>query len=83
LTIQFLRFAEACADRGVTAIRTVGRGAFPQLSYSWDGFIPLDLVRQRPEGRFTTIEFDHPLQQILETYHLLMKRGAALGYSLD
>jgi hypothetical protein len=65
LSTRFLQFAEACADRGITAIRTVGRGAFPQLSYSWDGFIPLDLVRQRPSGRFTTIEFDHPYNVVL------------------
>jgi hypothetical protein len=70
-----LRFAAACGRRGVTALRTVGRGAFPQLSHSWDGLIPLDLIRQRPVGYFTTVEFDKPLDQILETYHLLQHRG--------
>ncbi len=79
LTARFLRFADACGAQGVTAIRTVGRGAFPQLSYSWDGLIPLDLVRRRPEGRFTTIEFDAPWDEILGTYHMLMQRGASLG----
>jgi hypothetical protein len=77
LTDGFLRFADACGARGVTAIRTVGRGAFPQLSYSWDGLIPLDLVRRRPPGRFTTIEFDSPWEQMLETHRTLMERGAA------
>jgi hypothetical protein len=75
----FLRFADACGDCGVTAIRTIGRGAFPQLAFSWDGLIPLDLVRDRPSGRFTTIEFDMPYEQILGTYQLFLQWGAALG----
>jgi len=79
LTERFLRFAEACGARGVTAIRTVGRGAFPQLAYSWDGFIPLDLLRPRLAGHFTTIEFDAPYEQTLETYQTLLQRGTALG----
>lgn len=79
LATRVLRFAEACGARGVTAIRTVGRGAFPQLAYSWDGFIPMDLMCQRPAGHFTTIEFDAPYEQILETFHMLWKRGAAMG----
>jgi hypothetical protein len=79
LTARFLRFADACGAQGVTAIRTVGRGAFPQLAYSWDGLIPLDLVRRRPEGHFTTIEFDSPWDEIMGTYHTLLQRGAALG----
>ena len=69
----FLGFAEACGERGVTAIRTVGRGAFPQLAYSWDGLLPLDLVRGRAAGYFTTIEFDTPFEQILDTYRLLQR----------
>jgi len=79
LTDRFVRFVEACGACGVTAIRTVGRGAFPQLAYSWDGLIPLDMVRRRPAGHFTTIEFDAPFQQMIETYHMLLKRGADLG----
>lgn len=79
LSDRLLRFFEGCGDRGITAIRTVGRGAFPQLAYSWDGLIPLDLVRGRPSGRFTTLEFDHPFEQMLETYQLLLRRGSALG----
>jgi hypothetical protein len=71
LTEGFLRFASACAECGVTAVRTLGRGAFPQLAYSWDGLIPLDLAYRRPGGYFTTIEFDHPFAQILDTYRLM------------
>lgn len=71
LTERFLRFASACGQRGVTAIRTVGRGAFPQLAYSWDGLVPLDLVATRPPGHFTTIEFDMPYEQMLETFRVL------------
>jgi hypothetical protein len=75
LSDRELRFAEKCGACGVTAIRCVGRGAFPQLAYSWDGLIPLDLVFRRPAGHFTTIEFDKPYDQILETYHLLVERA--------
>lgn len=73
LTPAFLAFATACGARGVTAIRTVGRGAFPQLAYSWDGLLPLDLVRPRPAGRFTTIEFDDPLSEIAATWRLFQQ----------
>jgi len=80
---RFLAFAGACGARGVTAIRTVGRGAFPQLAYSWDGLIPLDLVAPRlseaTSGRFTTIEFDDPYAQMLETYALFMEAGMSAG----
>ncbi len=76
LTEAFLRFAGACGARGVTAIRTVGRGAFPQLAYSWDGFIPLDLIRPRRKGRFATIEFDAPYEEMLATYRLMLQRTA-------
>ena len=79
LTGRFLHFAEACGARGVTALRTVGRGAFPQLSYSWDGLIPLDLARQRPAGHFTTIEFDTPYEEMIETFQTLLQQGTALG----
>ena len=68
---RFLALAAACGRRGVTAIRTVGRGAFPQLAYSWDGLVPLDLVRARPPGHFTTIEFDAPYEQMLTTFRAL------------
>ena len=71
-----LKFAHACGACGVTAIRSLGRAAFPQLAYSWDGLIPLDLTRKRPPGHFTTIEFDQPYEQILETYYLLISRAS-------
>lgn len=72
----FWRFASACGERGVTAIRTVGRGAFPQLAYSWDGLLPRDLVCTRPPGRFTTVEFDDPLTEIAATWSLWRHLGA-------
>ncbi|MBN2548787.1 MAG: hypothetical protein JXB15_06505 [Anaerolineales bacterium] len=74
LSESFLRFAEACGKRGVTAIRTAGRGAFPQLAYSWDGLIPLDLLHPRVGGHFTTLEFDDPYEQILETYRAVLAK---------
>jgi hypothetical protein len=79
VTAPFLRFAEACGARGVTAIRTVGRGAFPQLAYSWDGLVPLDLVRRRTEGHFTTVEFDTPYDDLVATYRLLLQQGPVPG----
>jgi hypothetical protein len=74
----FLDFANACGRRGVTALRTVGRGAFPQLSFSWDGLIPLDLLKTRIRGHFTTIEFDHPYDQVLETYQQYLRRSQTM-----
>ena len=78
LTEAFLHFAEACGARGITAIRTVGRGAFPQLAYSWDGLIPLDLVRTRPPGYFATIEFDRPYDEMLDTYRQMLQWNRAM-----
>jgi len=74
LTPEFLEFAAACSARGVTAIRVVGRAAFPQLAYSWDGLLPLDLISQRPEGRFTTIEFDRPFEDMIQAYRVVSGR---------
>jgi hypothetical protein len=68
---RLLRYADAVGAAGVTSIRTVGRGAFPQLAYSWDGLLPLDLFARRQQGHFTTLEFDKPWQQIYRTYHLI------------
>jgi hypothetical protein len=51
-------FADAAGAAGVTALRRLGRAAFPQLAYSWDGLLPLDVAYVRPAGHFTTIEFD-------------------------
>lgn len=83
LTPAFLHFTAACGARGVTAIRTVGRGAFPQLAYSWDGLLPLDLVRSRPPGHFTTIEFDDPLAEIGATWQLLQHLAPGMGGADD
>jgi len=60
---EFLRLADACAQRGVTAIRAAGKAAFPRLAYSWDGLLPIDIVRDRCPGYFTTIEFDKPFEE--------------------
>lgn len=68
---RLLDYAEALGSVGITGIRTVGRGAFPQLAYSWDGFIPLDLTTHRSKGYFTALEFDQPWAQIYETYDLV------------
>ena len=73
---EFLPFAEAAGRCGVTALRTVGRAAFPGLAHSWDGLLPCDLVTRRPAGHYTTIEFDDALTQIEET-------AAQLGRSLE
>lgn len=75
--IKFLRFATECGRCGVTALRSVGRGAFPQLAYSWDGFLPLDVAARRPPGHFTAIEFDQPADEILKTFRQLLAWGAA------
>ncbi|MFC2031427.1 hypothetical protein ACFLWA_11970, partial [Chloroflexota bacterium] len=77
LTEEVLRFAKACGTCGVTAIRTVGRGAFPQLAYSWDGLIPLDLIRPRRAGRFTTIEFNAPYDEMVSTHRLMLQHAPA------
>jgi hypothetical protein len=68
---RLLHYAEALGAVGVTGIRTVGRGAFPQLAYSWDGLIPLDLTVRRQKGYFTSLEFDEPWVQIHETHRLV------------
>ncbi len=68
---RLLRYAEALGAVGVTGIRTVGRGAFPQLAYSWDGLIPLDLTVRRQKGYFTALEFDEPWTQIHDTHWLV------------
>ncbi len=57
-------FADEVGRCGVTALRTVGRAAFPGLAYSWDGLLPSDLVTARPAGWYTTIEFDDAWAQI-------------------
>jgi hypothetical protein len=76
---QALEFADAAGSCGVTAVRSLGRAAFPLLAYSWDGLLPLDLGCLRPEGHFTTVEFDDPTSEMalsLERW----KAGAALPH---
>ncbi len=73
---RLLAYADALGTAGVTSIRTVGRGGFPQLAYSWDGLLPLDLLARRQRGHFTTIEFDEPWAQIDETHRMI---GQALS----
>lgn len=82
--IRSLRGLERAMPRaikrvGVAGIRTVGRGAFPQLTYSCDGLLPLDLIARRQRGHFAALEFDAPWTQIYETSGLIghaMKAGA-------
>jgi hypothetical protein len=65
--VRVLEFAQAAGECGVTAVRSLGRAAFPQLAYSWDGLLPLDVGQLRPEGHFTTVEFDDLEQEMGET----------------
>jgi hypothetical protein len=51
----------------VTALRSLGHAAFPQMAYSWDGLLPLDLGNRRPAGRFTTLETEDPLGDLAQT----------------
>ncbi len=71
----FLPFAEWVGRCGVTALRTVGRAAFPGLTHSWDGLLPCDLITTRESGYYTTYEFDDALTQILETAGKLRQEG--------
>jgi hypothetical protein len=76
---KFAAFVEAIGERGVTGVRTIGRGPFPQLAYSWDGFLPMDLSVSRPAGRFTSVEFENTYQEIIDTYALFQARGGFIG----
>jgi hypothetical protein len=53
---RILPLAEGAGACGVTALRRLGRASFPQLAYSWDGYLPLDLGSVRPRGHFSTVE---------------------------
>jgi hypothetical protein len=61
---RVLALAQRAGACGVTAIRRLGRAAFPQLAYSWDGYLPLDLSNDRPAGYFSTVEEVDLLNQI-------------------
>ncbi len=75
---EFAAEAGAC---GVTALRSLGRAAFPQLAYSWDGLLPLDVACLRPAGHFAAIEFGDLRAELADTYARLsgMISGASLG----
>ena len=64
---RLLELAEAAALCGVTALRGLGRAAFPHVTYSWDGLLPLDLGHSRPPGHFTTLETEDPLADLAST----------------
>ena len=53
---RILPFAEKAGAAGVTSIRRLGKAAFPQLAYSWDGYLPLDSACTRPDGHWTAVE---------------------------
>ncbi len=55
---RVLPLAEAAGAAGITAVRSLGRAAFPQLAYSWDGYLPLDAAYLRPAGHWTGIEME-------------------------
>jgi hypothetical protein len=61
---RVLQLAEEVGACGVTALRSLGRAAFPKMAYSWDGLLPLDLGNVRPEGYFTTLEANDPLADL-------------------
>ncbi len=65
---RLMEFADQAGACGITAIRSLGRAAFPQLAYSWDGLLPLDMGYLRPAGHFTTIEFDHLAHELEATF---------------
>jgi hypothetical protein len=63
---RVLELAEGAGASGVTALRGLGRAAFPKMAYSWDGLLPLDLGNVRPEGHFTTLETEDPLTGLVQ-----------------
>jgi len=64
---RMLELAEAAGACGITAFRSLGRAAFPQLAYSWDGLLPLDLGNSRCPGHFATLETEDPLADLAPT----------------
>lgn len=49
-------FAAAAGAAGVTALRALGQAAFPQLAFSWDGYLPQDAAYLRTAGHWTGVE---------------------------
>lgn len=71
---EFSLFVERIGKCGITSIRTIGQSPFPQLAYSWDGFLPHSLALEYPAGYFTTVEFDHTYSKIQQNSHWLTER---------
>jgi hypothetical protein len=69
-SVELAEFAERVGECGITGVRTIGQGPFPQLAYSWDGYLPQSLSISYPEGRFTTVEFASNYSQIIRNYTL-------------
>jgi len=68
------QFIEEVGKCGITSIRSIGQSPFPQLAFSWDGYLPQSLSLRYPEGYFTTVEFNHNYTQIMQTSHWLENR---------
>ncbi len=74
---QFAQFADKVGQCGVTSIRAIGQAVFPQLAYSWDGYLPQDLSLCFPEGYFTTVEFNDNYVNVRENFQILRKKLGA------
>jgi hypothetical protein len=64
LSPEFSLFIENIGRCGITSIRAIGQSPFPQLAYSWDGYLPQNLALNYPAGYFSTIEFKNNYQRI-------------------
>jgi hypothetical protein len=71
---EFATFVEGVAKRGVTGVRSVGQGPYPQLAYSWDGYLPQSLSITYPPGRFTTVEFENNYAQVLQNHNTVASK---------
>ena len=71
---EFSQFVDHIGKCGITSIRTIGQSPFPQLAYSWDGFMPHSLSLEYPAGYFTTVEFDHTYEKIQQAWQWLANR---------
>ena len=80
---QLIQFVEGVGNRGITSIRSIGQSPFPQLAFSWDGYLPQSLSLKYPAGYFTTIEFNHNFTQIMQTSQWLENRLGILSGSDD
>ena len=71
---EFSQFVDHIGKCGITSIRTIGQSPFPQLAYSWDGFMPHSLSLEYPPGYFTTVEFDQTYKKIEQVWQWLAER---------